>query len=122
MAIEINGLPPSHLKGAGDSSTAQLVRNEPNAPKAETGRPGTADTVSLTDTAARLQALKAALPALPVVDTQRVEALRKAVADGTYRVDSEKLAEKMVEFERAVHEREPEQQPQRRDPGSKHDR
>ncbi|EMR13743.1 anti-sigma-28 factor FlgM [Methylophaga lonarensis MPL] len=58
-----------------------------------------ADKVSLTDTASQLQSLQRSVADLPQVDVQRVEALRAAIADGSYQVDSEKLARNMIDLE-----------------------
>ncbi len=43
------------------------------------------DTVSLTDTATQLQALKQTLADAPVVDNDRVSALKAAIAEGVYK-------------------------------------
>lgn len=58
--------------------------------------------MSLTDTAARLRKLESTLAQLPVVDRQRVEATRQAIADGSYRVDPARVAEKLLAFESAL--------------------
>ena len=58
--------------------------------------------MSLTDTAARLRKLESTLAQLPVVDRQRVEAPRQAIADGSYRVDPARVAEKLLAFESAL--------------------
>lgn len=55
--------------------------------------------VSLTDTAAKLQRLEAQIANQPVVDTQRVESVKQAIADGSLRMDSRHAAERMAEIE-----------------------
>ena len=42
------------------------------------------------------------MASLPVVDTQRVDAVKKALADGTYRIKPERIADKMLGFENAL--------------------
>jgi len=57
------------------------------------------DTVSLTDTATQLQSLQQTLSDTPVVNNERVEALRAAIAEGSYQVDATELAQNMINFE-----------------------
>ncbi len=57
------------------------------------------DTVSLTSTATQLQSLQQTLSDAPVVNNERVEALRAAIADGSYQVDATELAQNMINFE-----------------------
>mgnify|MGYP000187925132 CR=1 FL=1 len=57
------------------------------------------DTVSLTDVATQLQSSQQALSDAPVVNNERVEALRAAIADGSYQVDAAELAQNMINFE-----------------------
>lgn len=57
------------------------------------------DKISLTATATQLQSLQQEIAALPVVDEQKVAALRAAIEDGSYQIDSQKLARNMIDFE-----------------------
>ena len=58
-----------------------------------------ADAVSFTETAAKLRDLESTLRTVPVVDTERVDAVKKAVDEGTYKVDHARVADKMMKFE-----------------------
>ncbi|NOQ81077.1 MAG: flagellar biosynthesis anti-sigma factor FlgM [Methylophaga sp.] len=60
------------------------------------------DTVSLTEAATQLQSVQQALVDAPVVNNERVEALRAAIADGSYKVDASELAQDMINFETAL--------------------
>lgn len=51
------------------------------------------------DSGLELQEFINALLRLPVIDFDRVEASRQAVADGTYQVDTERTAAKLIQFE-----------------------
>lgn len=102
MPVEINGLHPSALKNTGEGSSAKVGRDEPSVPKQETGRPATTDTVSLTDAAARLKSLEKTVASLPVVDTHRVEQIKKTLANGTYNIDDKKVASKLQKFEQSL--------------------
>ena len=62
-----------------------------------------ADSVRLTDEAAGLQALGRKLGSESAgIDHARVEAVRASLADGSYRVDAQKIASKMMEFEKQL--------------------
>jgi len=60
------------------------------------------DTVSLTDTATQLQSLQQTLADAPVVDNNRVSALKVAITEGTYNVDPAELANNMIKFEQQL--------------------
>ena len=82
-----------------ENSQVQVSRGDPAAHQQETGTPSTVDTVSITDTSMRLQSLENRIASLPVVDSQRVEDIRKSVDDGTYSPDAKAIASKIVESE-----------------------
>lgn len=106
MAINnVTGLPSSQSQRSGEGSQVQVARNEPTAAQQQTGRPSSVDTVSLTDTAARLRELENSLAKLPVMDSQRVETIQRSIENGTYEVDARRTAEKMLGFERALQQR-----------------
>ena len=63
-------------------------------------RRGSAESVSLTQTAAELLQLEEQLRALPSVDQARVEAVRQAIADGTYEVDAEAVVDSLLRSDR----------------------
>jgi negative regulator of flagellin synthesis FlgM len=65
----------------------------------ETGNDTRGDTVTLTDTAARLRNLQETLATLPVVDSGRVESLQRAIANGSFEIDTQRVAEKLFTFE-----------------------
>ena len=62
----------------------------------------TADRVSLTGEARRLQELETEMATQPVVDSQRVSAVRNAIENGTFMVNPERIAEKMMSLEQAI--------------------
>ena len=94
MSNKITGLPPIAAGtdlSVGSGRKAALAR--PDAP-AEPDR-GSTDRVELTSTA---QVLGGGAEA--PVDAPRVEALRRQIADGGYRIDAERIAGKLLELER----------------------
>lgn len=62
------------------------------------------DDVTLTDTARHVQEVERRLADAPVVDRERVEQIRRAIADGTYPIRAEHIAEKLIELERHLGE------------------
>lgn len=81
------------------SATARAggERGEPVAAAAE------ADSIRLTGEAEGLQALERQLGAAPAgIDVARVNELRAAVADGSYRVDAQEIATRMLDLERQL--------------------
>lgn len=103
MPIEISGHNLSQAGGAGESAKLRAVRGEDKAAtQQQTGATST-DTVQLTGTAALLQKLDAQIAAQPVVDMQRVEAIRQQIANGTYQIDPLRVADKMIRAETALH-------------------
>ena len=95
----INAFQGNQTQRSNESSQTQVSRGEPSVNQQETGTPSTVDTVSLTDTSAKLNSLENTIASLPVVDSQRVEEIRQSVDMGTYEVDSKNMANKMVESE-----------------------
>jgi negative regulator of flagellin synthesis FlgM len=57
------------------------------------------DTVSLTSEATQLQSIQKTLEDTPIVNSERVEALRAAIAEGSYKVDAVELAQNIIDFE-----------------------
>ncbi len=76
-----------------DRSVSNGREQEIRAPEAGTPR---ADSVELTDKARQLLQLEDKLAQFPAVDSQRVDAVRQAIADGSYRVDADLIAERML--------------------------
>lgn len=98
----ITGFHGGQSQRTSEGAQVQVARNEPTNAQQQTGRPSTVDTVSLTDTAARLRDLENSLAKLPVVDSQRVETLQKAIENGNYEVDARRTAEKLLGLEQAL--------------------
>jgi negative regulator of flagellin synthesis FlgM len=105
---EINGLPRPRPPDAGEAKAGKAAAGKTApapAPAPGTGAgapPAPADTVRFSDASARLQRLEAALADMPAVDRARVEALKRDIQSGAYRVDPERVAEKLLDLERSL--------------------
>ena len=88
------------------SAPASVPRSnpaQPNAPISETAAsaptPESGESVRLSAEAQQLQQITDQLREQPEVDAARVERLRQAIADGSYQVDSQRLAGNLLAFE-----------------------
>ncbi|WP_323937636.1 flagellar biosynthesis anti-sigma factor FlgM [Aeromonas caviae] len=98
MAINnINNLANNRLQNSGSN---QGVATKP-ATSSEGSRATTvkSDSVSLTSEAQQLQQMQKTLNTASTGNESRVESLKKAVASGEYKVNSETVARKMFSFE-----------------------
>jgi negative regulator of flagellin synthesis FlgM len=89
----------STTKGA---KVAAVDKTSGNARSGETADAGGADQLTLTQSARSLQAVAAAVASTPVVDTKKVESARLAISNGTYKVDSGKIADKILQYEKLL--------------------
>ncbi len=100
MAIDLTGLSstPStsnrgKAEGLGQSQTGKSQADTTTTDQAKQA------TVQLSDEALSLQKLEEQVAQLPDVDTDRVNSIRQAIEDGSYKIDADKLAASMLDFE-----------------------
>lgn len=90
-------------------STSEITRIDAGAARAPGQGPAPAaapvdsDLVRL-DSARQLNDLQAAVAATPVVNGDRVAALREAIANGTYTIDPQRIADGLLAQDRAAFE------------------
>ena len=100
MPIEISSLTSNSLKNVGDNSSVQRTQGTPAVSRALQGKTkGKDDTVDITGSAAKLQELESRIANMPVVDAQQVEAVRRALATGSFTIDPQSAADKMLAME-----------------------
>ncbi|MDR6679581.1 flagellar biosynthesis anti-sigma factor FlgM [Pseudomonas oryzihabitans] len=101
MALDINRLNSSSSSGMGGTKAAANKEAAPaQTNDAKTTSPSVSgESVSLSAEAKQLSSLTAGLKDLPVVDSDKVSRLKQAIADGSYKVDSQKVADKLLAFE-----------------------
>lgn len=61
---------------------------------------GQNDSVTLTAAAMEMLKLEASLSQIPDIDSQRVNAIKTAIADGQYQIDTDKIVSKLLQTER----------------------
>jgi negative regulator of flagellin synthesis FlgM len=93
MSSKINSLPPI----SSSPDVPAVAARKADAPKKDAIAPET-DSLQLTPSARVLGEGAAEAP----VDVHRVEKLRQAIADGSYRVDADRIAGKLLDIERAA--------------------
>lgn len=79
-------------KGAKESSATSSVASSSKA---------SADQVDISS-AQSLEKIRESLASEPVVDRQKVETVKQALQDGTYKINSENIAVKLIEFEQLL--------------------
>lgn len=57
------------------------------------------DSVSITSQAQQLQSIQAKLSDIPAIDIKKVEEIKAAIAEGRYKIDADKLASNIEQFE-----------------------
>ena len=96
MANKISGIDGRPVQ-VGGSAPVSRTRDTTDGRKAETT--SSTSNIDVSDTARALAALEEHISALPVVNETRVEAVRRALDEGRYHVDAQRVADKMLRFE-----------------------
>lgn len=99
MTREIDAVIAGIAKNPGKGSEVRAEREQ--APRVQDKNAAPADTVSLTAAGARVQELQEQVATVPVVNAQRVQEVKQALARGTHEIDPARVADKLVRFESA---------------------
>jgi negative regulator of flagellin synthesis FlgM len=101
MANDISGIGSNRTQQSGNR-TAQRVDDGKTSSNISSNTTSGSDKVSLTKTAARLKDIEKTLSEQSPVDNSRVDDMKLALANGNYKVDADKIADKMMTFEAAL--------------------
>ena len=103
MAIDLTGLSStpstntrSKLEGPGQSNSGKNQQEVSD----NAAQPGT---VKFSNEAQSLQKLEEQVGQLPDVNSERVESIKKAIEDGSYGIDAERLATKILDLEGQIY-------------------
>jgi negative regulator of flagellin synthesis FlgM len=99
VAINLNSI---DLSGATASSAHKASSAQSPVTSAQDAAQQPQSEVSITSTASLLAHLQQSLAGKPAVDQNRVDAVSKALAAGTYKVDPDKIAHGLIDSERAL--------------------
>jgi negative regulator of flagellin synthesis FlgM len=100
MAININNLPKnSQVKQKLDQQVQVKQQVTQNAVSNEQVKSAGKDSVSLTPQAKQLNELQKKANDAPALDQKKIDQLKKAITNGEYKVDPEKLAASIANFE-----------------------
>lgn len=106
MVIDFNA--PNSANNSGRSSQAGAANGKREAGmdsastdsrSPQTATPTSDTAVNLSSQAQQLQAIEDRLKQMPEVDSQRVAELRDAIANGSYQIDSGRIADKLLASE-----------------------
>lgn len=97
--IDASGIKTS-LRIDSDRQDARVRGGESESSKGSASK--AADSVQLTDTANRLAELQAEVAQADGVDLERVEAIRQQIADGSYEIDADRVADALMTMEKEL--------------------
>ena len=101
--IGSNGVDNRPVQVGTDKSVKRVKDSGTTSPVAE-GKVTNGNTgVQITDSARQLAALEQAIRAFPDVDQGKVDQIRIAIANGTYKVSPERIADKLMQMENQLH-------------------
>ena len=99
MPNDISGINSGRTSQSGERQVGD-VRRETGSAASRSGSGGDSqDKVVLTDMAARLKTLEQKLASQPEIDQARVDNVREAISRGEYRINPDRVADKMMDFE-----------------------
>ncbi|PCM46014.1 flagellar biosynthesis anti-sigma factor FlgM [Marinobacter sp. ANT_B65] len=106
MSVDLNGI------GQGQVNTQRTTADKPltsksggqTPPEQANARPQSArgENVNLSSQAKNLKQLEQKLGDYPEMDDERIEEIRSALENGTYKIDAEKLAQKMLDMDKSI--------------------
>ena len=105
MANDITGVNSSRSHQTGERGAVGGKKSASSAASATENSSANSDKLSLTDTAGRLKALEHQLAQEPEINKSRVEEVQNSLNKGDYKVNPERVADKMIAFESAMQDK-----------------
>jgi negative regulator of flagellin synthesis FlgM len=104
MTERINGqgFRPTDTAGTRRTDGAKPAGTDSSTQSEAVSAPHSSDTVNLTRSGLLLSKLEELVHSLPAVDADRVSAIKEALASGSYDIDDQAVADKMIRFDREL--------------------
>ena len=102
MTVKISSLSTGNLKGLANNDSIEHTDRASKAFSGDLTSISHGDTVNLTGTAAQLQQLESRISNMSVIDAQLVQEVQHRLATGSFRVDPESAATKMLTLETSL--------------------
>jgi negative regulator of flagellin synthesis FlgM len=90
------------VKGSNSNGVVTDKSQQGEASAATASTSTTGDTVTLTNSARSMQKIEEAVGKAPVVNAEKVAAVKQAIHSGTYQIDAARVASKLLQFERGL--------------------
>lgn len=100
MPININNTTQAN-RASGHKPTRTVQNSDANTEQSTKAVLGQ-DSINLTQSSMRLKSLEAQVARLPIVDTQKVEQVKNSLNDGTFELNSYRVAGKFISFEKSL--------------------
>jgi len=106
MSVDFNGIGQGQVNtqkpATGKADGSQMKQTGAADTAAARPQPSQGEDVRLSRQAKDLKQLEQQLGDYPDMDDERIEKIRQALADGSYKIDAEKLAQKMLEMDESI--------------------
>jgi len=101
MPIEIINLPTAKPASNNEGALARTAAENSRSEKAPNNSeiPTQTDTVSITEIATQLQSMESKISDIPVIDIERVEAVKASLENGEFQINDNKLADNILRIE-----------------------
>lgn len=101
MTHKINGISTTEpvSRPSGSSSNGVVTDKSLGEGSASSATSQTGDHVTLTTSARTLQRIEETVAKTPVVNADKVAAVKQAISSGTYKIDPARVADKLLKYE-----------------------
>lgn len=106
MSVDFNGIGSGQVNNQRTTADKASGTEAPKQAGAEQARSQASsargENVNLSSQAKNLKQLEQKLGEYPEMDDERIEQIRSALENGSYKIDAEKLAQKMLDMDQSI--------------------